>query len=76
MIKNTEMSHETDHTNEAVCPHCGQALQSTMELFCDNTQLDGAETFEDCERCGKPYQIRRNVDVTYTTTKTEGATNV
>ena len=70
MIKNTEMSYETEYTNEAVCPHCGQMLQNTWELFVGDTQMDDAENFEDCERCGKPYMVKRNVNITYTTTKT------
>ena len=61
-----------DYTDEAVCPHCGLAVQGIWELFVGDEQMDGAMTHEDCANCGKLYEIRRNIEVTYTTTKPGG----
>ena len=59
----------TEYTDEAVCPHCGRTLRGTFELFSEGDPLDGAETIETCENCGKLYEIRRNSEITYSTSK-------
>ena len=33
MTVKDETLHETDYTEEAVCPHCGQVVQGTWEYF-------------------------------------------
>lgn len=57
------MSKEVEHeyTNEVVCPHCGEELMDSWELY--------EEGEYQCDECGEEYHYERNIIVTYTTRK-------
>ena len=60
------------YTDEAVCPHCGQVVQGTYEIFAgDSDEGDGATAEDICANCDKQFEIRRNIEITYTTKKME-----
>lgn len=54
-----------NHTINAICPWCGYEHLDTWDFFDRNTEetVEGAE----CDRCGRPFTITRNVSVTYST---------
>jgi uncharacterized Zn-finger protein len=58
------MQIEHQCTSEIVCPYCGYTLSDSWELTNNDGKLE-------CENCGKNYVYSRNVEVEYTTTKTE-----
>ncbi len=51
---------ETDFTPEITCPHCGHVKSDSWEC---------AEGERECGDCGRTYDVIRNVEVTYSTTK-------
>lgn len=53
---------DTSYTDEITCPHCGCKFSDSWE--CD----DGEHECGDCERT---FDVVRNVEVTYSTFKTE-----
>jgi len=58
---------DTEHRDEAVCPHCGHVGECSYELFGDFE--DYAETETVCNQCDKPFKVRLHITVTYTTEK-------
>ncbi len=56
---------DIDHSNtsEAVCPHCGNEMDYTYELFFSSP----SEVEWECEECGKPFVISQDLTVTYNT---------
>lgn len=57
-IKNFKGS--TDFTQEIICPYCGYEPS-------DSWEMESGEY--DCEDCEKSYEVERNIEVTYTTSK-------
>ncbi len=66
--KQKTFSGDTDYTDNAVCPYCGDVNEDSWEL-CD---------YGDCEcgECGKVYTIDRDVAVSYSTYKKEGGRKI
>lgn len=62
----SEKEIETKYTAEAVCPWCGCE-------FSDSWELEDGEY--DCDVCGQPVVVIRDVDVTYLTYKGEETDN-
>jgi hypothetical protein len=56
--------HEIDHryTHEIVCPHCGHKHRDSWEY---------GEGEHDCALCERPFDLTRDVSVTYSTEKIE-----
>jgi phage terminase large subunit GpA-like protein len=52
------------HTDDPVCPHCGELCYAAWELF---EGPDNLVEHHECEKCEKSYMIERHVDVCYTT---------
>lgn len=50
----------TQYTDEVVCPHCGHEHRDSFEM---------SEGRYECGDCCKPFEITRNVEVTYSTEK-------
>ena len=57
------MDHE--HTDYAVCPHCGYADHDSWELDLGPGLEGDGET--SCASCGEDFFVSRNVTVTYST---------
>lgn len=55
-----EFEGETDYTDEVICPHCGYEYSDSWEMN------EGRHECSDCER---PFEVTRNVVVTYSTEK-------
>lgn len=51
---------DTEYTREVTCPHCGHECADSYEL---------SEGPTECSDCGNSYEIERDVEVTYITTK-------
>ena len=48
-----------------VCPHCGN--QDTDAWQMSSLDVDDAETFSACKKCGKNYRIIAHIVKTYST---------
>lgn len=57
-----EREFDTDYTDKPVCPHCG-------EEFEDGWEWAATETDTECDACEKPFHVRPDYSVSYTTTK-------
>ncbi len=55
-----EFDKNTDYTDEIVCPHCGYEHSDSFEM---------SEGEQECRDCGRPFEVTRDVQVTYSTTK-------
>ena len=57
---------DTEHRDCIICPHCGHKHDDS-----EDWGTDGGEYMStgECARCDKPFSWRRNVTVTYTTSK-------
>lgn len=55
-----EIDHE--YTNEAVCPWCGNEVGESWEFG------DYVDDYE-CDDCGKHFNISRNTEITYCTSR-------
>jgi len=53
------------HTDDPVCPHCGEIVCDAWELFVHDAN-EVVEEWE-CIGCNKPYRIERHIDVSYST---------
>ena len=51
---------DTDYTQEITCPHCGHECSDSWEM-CEGPR--------ECSDCGNSYEVERDVEVTYCTTK-------
>lgn len=67
MTTSDQIDH--DYTDEIVCPWCGFGYSDWWEI--GDGRGDGCIINFDCEECGKPFEMWRNVSVTYTTRKLE-----
>ena len=55
-----EFNGDTSYTREVVCPHCGHEHMDSWEMD------DGEYS---CSDCDNEFEITRDVDVTYSTSK-------
>ena len=55
---------DTDYTAEVTCPWCGYVCSDSWEIS------DGEQ---ECSDCGREYEVERDVQVTYSTTKRHNA---
>ncbi len=62
--KSAEIDHEL--TEEVVCPYCGHEHTDSWEYTGDSGKTD-------CEECTEEFEYCRNIEVTYSTQKTEKA---
>lgn len=62
------VEYDCDGTKSVKCPWCGHEHKDSLEFFALNEEDRDAE----CGACNKPFYVRRNVYVTYTTTKSGG----
>lgn len=60
-----EIDH--DFTNEIVCPYCGEEYGDSWEKEKDT--FDGPLDDEECQSCGKEFQVQRNGSITYSTSR-------
>lgn len=54
--------HDTDGTDEAVCPYCGHEIMDSWEYSRDDGEIE-------CGQCCQEFNYTRNVSVTYSTSK-------
>ncbi|MBU3720542.1 MAG: hypothetical protein FGM22_07250 [Burkholderiaceae bacterium] len=54
------------YTDEPVCPHCGEEVRDSWELFIPHQPNDTVDGHE-CEHCGKQFDIMRAISFSYTT---------
>lgn len=59
-----EFDGDVDYTDEIVCPHCGYEHSDSWEM---------REGEHECSDCCRPFDVTRNVEVTYSTTKRPNA---
>lgn len=69
MLESKEIDHKRTSPN-AICPYCGTEITDTWEYF--TTGSDGDEESITCYRCDKSFIITMNVEVNYSTEKTQG----
>lgn len=61
------MTLDTDHTHNAICPHCGYEHRDSWEFnFGPGLEGDGDV---DCHSCSEPFMCSRHVAITYSTSK-------
>lgn len=61
----TEPNHDTDCTDEIVCPYCGHSERDSWEC-----SQDTIGTFEhECNECGEVMMTEREMSITYSTWK-------
>ena len=48
---------------EITCPYCGYTYTDSWESGLDK---DGDSQIEECEECGRKFQVSMNIDVSYT----------
>lgn len=53
--------HDTQGTDEIVCPHCGHEHRDSFEF--DDSGIT------ECEACEKPFTYNREISITYSTEK-------
>ena len=58
---------DCDFTTEIVCPYCGEEHLDSWEK--DKDTFDGSLDDEECQRCGKTFEVQRNGEITYSTSK-------
>lgn len=58
--------HDTDYTDEVVCPWCGYEHKDSWEISFDAAEM--VKSF-DCEKCEKEFEIVRDFEVHYSTSK-------
>lgn len=62
---------DTSHTNDPICPYCGDVKRNAWELnFGPGIEGDIVVT---CGSCGEEYHCERNAIIYYTSTKCEEA---
>lgn len=54
---------DTDYTKVPICPHCGEKQEDDLEFM--------SEGENDCDNCGKPYELTIYESVNYSTEKIE-----
>jgi DNA-directed RNA polymerase subunit RPC12/RpoP len=55
-----EFAGDTKYTNEITCPHCGGTMGDSWE--CNEGE-------QECNDCGRKYDVIRHVEVSYSTSK-------
>lgn len=60
-----DADHDTEYTNNMICPYCGYEDIDSWEFDYDVGECD-------CPRCGKTFEYTRQVEVTYCTEKVGG----
>ena len=51
---------DTELTDEVICPHCGYEASDSWEI---------EEGQHRCSDCNRTFEVQRNVEITYTTTR-------
>ena len=60
---------DTEYTSQIVCPYCGDEDNDSWEFGGG----DGEELEIDCPKCGETMLCTRNIQITYSTYRKEGA---
>ena len=58
---------DTNDTEFAVCPYCGQKEWDSWEIGDDNGSLVRDVMEHTCGVCDKIYEVSRHIEITYTT---------
>lgn len=67
MTDTTPAPPETEYQTWPVCPHCGHIHSDAWEWYLGPC-LEGSGDRE-CESCGQPFHVVRDMTIYYTTTK-------